>query len=469
MRKRTLRWRPNKRSVQAPAETTRRSRVGRPARAHNARDPVSRLSHPYPLLIRTSLALAVGLGFLIGVYLILGFAFGLPLAAASPALIQVHGQVQSFGFVALFIMAVGVQLIPRFHARPLDRPVQVSVGGLLLASGVVLRAVAQPLPVDAAGRPVMLVLAAALELVGVLLAVQAFSRVVTRSVQPIRTPVLPLTMAGSLILSLVLNAYVSLGLAEGALVVPSNQNEALLHLQLWGFASTMVLAVSARVYPRFLLLQPTREGLVPIALVLWALGSLGTPLVWLVAASRPEVRVLPAVAQLAGACLFVAALRLYETPIRASGMPHITNPTRRWARIAYAFLLSAAAATVGIAVAEWLGLQTTLTQVSAARHALAQGFLLPIIVYMAGRILPGYSGLMTRQPRLLAGLIWTLFAAAALRAPTELLGGYAPGWNVTVALGGVLAAGAFTVFAVGLWRATGEAQRRIVNVRAVAS
>jgi len=415
------------------------------------------LVSPYRLLIRLSLALALGVGFALGAYLIVGFAFGLPLPAATPALMQIHGQAQAFGFVALFIMAVGVQLFPRFHARPLDRPAQVSVGGLLLALGILLRSIAQPLPVDAPGRPGLVVLAAVLELVGIPLAVTAFARVVTHSVQPRPTPLLPLTMGASLLLSLVLNVYASFGLAQGAVLVPTGQNEAVLHLQLWGFASTMILAVSGRVYPKFLLLQPTREYLLPGVLSLWALGSFGVPLSWLAAPSLPELRVLATASQLAGACLFVAALRLYEAPARPSGTPHITNPTRRWARIAYAFMLAAAAANFGIAVAESLGMQATLTQVSAARHALAQGFVLPVIVYMAGRILPGYSGLMTRRPKLLAALIWTLFAGAALRSTSELLGGYAAGWSLFVALGGLLGVAAFTVFAVGLWSATNRA------------
>ena len=45
---------------------------------------------------------------------------------------------------------------------------------------------------------------------------------------------------------------------------------------------------------------------------------------------------------------------------------------------------------------------------------------------------------------------------AALRFVAELLGGYAPGWGVLVALGGTLGVIAFLVFAVGLWRATGH-------------
>src|SRR5215470_13917783 len=121
------------------------------------------LAAPYGLLIRTSLALALGGGFSIGLYLILGFAFGLPLAPSTPALMQVHGQVQSLGFVALFIMAVGVQLFPRFHSSRLDRPSQLSLGGLLLALGITLRLVAQPLIPPAAPRPAMLIASGVLQ------------------------------------------------------------------------------------------------------------------------------------------------------------------------------------------------------------------------------------------------------------------------------------------------------------------
>ena len=165
------------------------------------------------------------------------------------------------------------------------------------------------------------------------------------------------------------------------------------------------------------------------------------------------------------AVLFVAGLRLYEFPARASGTPYVTNPTRRWARLAFAMLLVAAAANLGIATAEVLGVTTTLTELSAARHLLVQGFLLPLIVLMAARILPGYSGYMLHRSRRLGALLWSLLIGAALRSGAELVGGYSPGWSVLVAVGGTLAVVAFTAFAVGLWRSTGPtsvavAQRR---------
>ena len=142
------------------------------------------LDSPYRLLIRTSLALGVGTGFSVGLYLLLGFAFGLPLSAATPALMQVHGQAQVLGFLAMFIMAVGVQLFPHFHATRLDRPAQVSAGGMLLATGVALRAIAQPLPVDAPFRPGALLLSVMLALVGVGLVVRAFARVMGGGIGP---------------------------------------------------------------------------------------------------------------------------------------------------------------------------------------------------------------------------------------------------------------------------------------------
>jgi hypothetical protein len=361
-----------------------------------------------------------------------------------------------FGFVALFIMAVAVQLFPRFHASKLEHPRQVSLGGLLLAAGISVRLFGQPLMPGGSDRPVLLVLSGVLELVGVLLAVHAFARVIRGGVQPAPSgwaALLPITMGGSLLLALVLNLIACVGLARGGLVVPLALDEALLHLQLWGFASSMVLAVAGRVFPRFLLLQPTRDWLLRPALGFWAAGSWGVPLVWLLLDGAAPARLVATLAQLVGAVLYVVGLRLYEWPIRESGMPQITNPTRRWARTAFALLLAAASANVGIAAAETLGLPITSTEISAGRHLVAQGFLLPLIVLMAARILPGYSASMVHRTRLLAVLVWSLLAAAAVRGGAELVGGYAPGWGSAVALGGMVAAAAFVVFAVGLWRA----------------
>ena len=79
---------------------------------------------------------------------------------------------------------------------------------------------------------------------------------------------------------------------------------------------------------------------------------------------------------------------------------------------------------------------------------------MPVIIFMAARILPGYSGAMMAHPERLALLMWCLLIAALLRVSGELGGGYSPGWSEVIAAGGALGVGAFAVFAVGLWRAT---------------
>ena len=61
----------------------------------------------------------------------------------------------------------------------------------------------------------------------------------------------------------------------------------------------------------------------------------------------------------------------------------------------------------------------------------------------------------THTPTVL--LIWALFAGALLRGGAELLGGYEGGWSIAMSVGGTLTAVAFTIFAVGLWRATASA------------
>jgi hypothetical protein len=122
--------------------------------------------------------------------------------------------------------------------------------------------------------------------------------------------------------------------------------------------------------------------------------------------------------------------------------------------VAFGFLIIAALVNVAAAVASLIGSGPNASMLSAGRHALAQGFLLPIIVLMAGRILPGYSGLMIRQPRLLAGLVWTLFIGAALRSGAQLLGGYEGGWGMLMAVGATLSTAAFTVFAIGMWQSS---------------
>jgi hypothetical protein len=412
------------------------------------------LQDPFHLLVRTSLILALFGGFGLGWALLMSFALRVPLFGNTGALIQAHGQVQALGFIALLIMAVATRLVPAFHGAKLVGAPLVSVGGLTLASGVVLRAVAQPLPDDPL-RNAAVGLSGVLVLGGVLLAFVAFGRTV-RAGKPreLNEPmILPLTMAASLLAALLLNLIASIGLAQGGNIVPSPLDDAMLHFELWGFAATMVLAIGRHTWPNLLLLAPARERFTIPSLALWAIGALGVPLAWLLLPDAPIVRAVAATAQLAGAVLYAHELRLFEPPARATTIPRVTNPPRLWIRLAFGFLLLGAAANVLLALSADVRSLAAFVNASAARHALAQGFLVPIIVFMAARILPGFSTAMVRHPGRLNVLMGVLFAGALLRVGGEMIGGYGPGWNVLVGAGGTLGAAGFVAFAVGVWRA----------------
>jgi len=413
------------------------------------------IDEPYPLLLRVSLALALVGGFGLGLTLLLSFVLRVPLPLSVGALIQAHGQVQALGFVALFVIAVGSRLIPRFHGAQLQHGWMVSTGGLTLAAGVGLRAVSQPLPPSAA-RSAMLILSGFLTLGGVLLALFAFGATVRRGTPAReREPViLPITMAVSLMSLLLLNVVASFVLAGGSMTVPAMLNEAILHFELWGFASTMILAIARHTWPSLLLLRPSRSSLMRRSLVLWAVGSLGVPIAWLLAPEGSALRAIPALSQAAGVLLYAAALRLFERPGRVSLIPLVTDDGRTWLRIAVGFLVAASAINVAAAVPALVGSSYPLTELSAARHALAQGFVVPVIVFMGARILPGYAPRMMAHPNRLAVLMGILFVGALLRAGGEFAGGYSEGWGAVVGLGAALTTVAFAVFAFELWQTT---------------
>jgi hypothetical protein len=138
----------------------------------------------------------------------------------------------------------------------------------------------------------------------------------------------------------------------------------------------------------------------------------------------------------------------------------VTEPTRRWARFAFGFLLLGLLINAGLFAREaLLGLQPSFTELSAARHALAQGFLLPLMAAMAARLLPVFSADVVRHPVRLELTIDTLLVAAGLRVLAELAGGYAPTTGPLVALGGTLGVVGFSVFAVWLWGSLGRLPR----------
>jgi hypothetical protein len=421
------------------------------------------LARPQDFVLWLAFGLSLVGGFGLGLYLLLGFALPYRLPLNTSALIQAHGTVQAFGLVPLFVLAVGTRLFPKFHDAPLDHPRQVSLGGLLIAVGVALRGVSQPAPA-APWRSAALMVGALLVLGGILLALEALGRVARRGrPEPRGRGLLAASAGGSLLGAAALNVTAALNLAQGGSVVPIGLDEAFLHLALWGFGAGMVLLVGGRIFDTLLLLRTERTWLVRAYQVAWVVGTFGVPAAWLLAPDWPLARSIAYGAQLLGVLGFAACLRLFEGP-RAASRLAITRSMRSWARLAFGFLAVSAALAVALPLTEALnGAAPAGTAFSAARHALAQGFLLPVMAFMGARTLPRFAARTLRHPRLLRAIMAALFFGAALRVIGELLGGYGAGWSLAVAVGGVLGTLGFATFALGVWTAPGRGLKPAVT------
>jgi hypothetical protein len=420
---------------------------------------------PFEGLARASLLLGSLGGFSLGFLLLLPVAFRLPVELPWGTLVQVHGQVQLLGFAALFIFAVGTVLFPRFLNTPHWDAGRAELGGLLLAAGVTLRAVSQPLDPSPL-RAVGLLLSSLLELSGPLLFALAMHRGRQLSVQPFGAWHLAVGLAfGSLIAALLLNLLAMLRLAvTGQPLISLGLDEAIVLLELRGFVVGVGLAVALKIFPQFLILRPPWAAAFAWVLPGYGLGTFLAALGWLLFEVWPTERVLASSIRATGDFLsllalvgFVAALRLYEPPARESGMPHVTNPARLWFRLAYAWLLGSMLLHTVFSLREGLdGPVASFTELSAARHALTMGFLIVLLVGMAARILPGYSGWALQHPHYINTAIGLLLFGALLRVGGELSGGYSGIFGPITGAGGTFGTIGFLLFAASLWPALGS-------------
>lgn len=424
-----------------------------------ARRKVFDVTGAYTATMRLALGLAVVPGLGTGLLLVLVAGLRLPVAIAWPQLAQAHGQIQTLGFVLLFISSVGLQLFPRFLGAPLSRPNRATLGAVLITLSLLARLVGQPLE-SGPLRMALLVIAAIGVPAGALVAGSTFHGLGRRSVQPAHGPAAAwrrFILVGGISLgsALVLFLAASMALAFGDVMVDQNTDEALIHLELAGFATCLVFGVSSRIFGRFFLLKthPAFDRSVPRLALGWGIGLALVTLGWMMPTQVGALaRTLGAALELVVACAWLWMVGLFAPPTRQSGTPYVTNPTRRWVRGAFAFLVFGLALDTGLFFREAVfGMPPSITELSAARHALGQGFLLVMMVSMAARLLPIYSADVLKRRWLIELIADTLLVGAFVRVIAEAVGGYELVTGPLVALGGTLSTVAFIAFAAGMW------------------
>lgn len=372
---------------------------------------------------------------------------------------QVHGHLQVIGFAGLFVVGVSTRLAPRFTNRTLHDP-SIRVAFWLLASGLLLRTVGQPLAQHSAFAAVML-LGGALEAAGAMLALVTLTQTL-RPWAPPRSPSAALLNAS--IFWLAVQALLSLWwlgdlAAEGERILPGDRNVVLLEAQTFGFLLSALAGVGLRSFPTFFgaPTPPSRyawafAAVLQAGLVAWLLG-LG---LHLDAGGAGPVRLATAGQLLLGVAVGAIAI-LVGWWRRGSRLA----PASRhfiWSLRAIAGSLTLTGVLLALTAARALveDVAVTNVQLDGIRHVFLIGVITLAIVVMAQLILPEFaSERLVRQPAQWRGRVFavTLPLAAVFRGLIPLAGltGEARYWSMSV--GGLLGLGSVAVFAVLYWRA----------------
>lgn len=359
----------------------------------------------------------------------------------SPAWIQAHGHAQLFGWVGTFILGIGFYSIPKLRKLKPFALWEAWMCWGLWTIGVVIRWLSNIYPWH---WRILVPLSAAMELVAFLLFFRAVAshRSSAGTPKPWEAWILVVIAATlGLLASLVLNlsACIQLALNANSPAFPHEFDQRYLLVSTWGFLVPMVWGFSSRWLTVFMGLRPLRSVVLLVALALNTVG---------VIAGFIEHYVAAGVLLLAGAVTAIAAIRFFEPAARAPKTINVHRSFPLFIRIAYAWLLVAAA----------LGICASLMNDApgvwgASRHALTVGFIAAMIFCVGQRVLPSFCGMrILWSTRLMLIMLVLLMAGCTLRVVSELLAyqDYAKwAWNV-LPVSALIELTAVVLFAINL-------------------
>lgn len=355
--------------------------------------------------------------------------------AASTAWIQAHGHAQLFGWVGSFIFGISLYILPKFRGRPLKSfGVVWTIWGLWTV-GVALR---WWVGIEGTAWRVVLPLSAVLELA----AYAVTQKVLVFNGAPKKTKKpgdlgswLGIWGFVSLGVALLLNLGLSVWLAlDGrSPVFPPEWDRTFLILTVWGFVVVTAWGFSTRFVTIFLGLNPPDHK---------AAGKFGVGIIALLALALAWQYFWADLLILALSVYAVWALRIFQKPARPAKVVGAYRHYPAFIRLAYAWLVIAAA--LGVA-ADLAPRATGLG--GASRHAVTVGFIAILILAIGSRMLPSFlNGRELYSTRWMAACLWLLSVGCLLRVSSEAvaysMGGSA--WSLLpvsayLEFGGVLA------------------------------
>jgi uncharacterized protein involved in response to NO len=388
--------------------------------------------------LASSMVIALSVGFGLGSWLLLHTTFGIPVPAGGwVALVQVHGHAQLVGFAGLLVMGIGYRILPRFRGAAEPAGFLMAASWALVAGGVILRS-AQIFP-DLAGRDLILLASGMLTIAGTLIYALTAIDVLAGGTSPHRADEV---VIGAAIVWLPVGAlwsFVSLTpVLAGATGADPVAGSAAVWALLLGAIGGHILGVSLRVAPAFIAAPLARDRSVVAGAVVWNAGVFAATLS--LSAAPPLL--------LAGALLLVHAIGPFRRGNALREIPPPARVTRLAFRAGYAWLL------IGLVL---LALATLppgpiVGATSAARHALALGFLMSIVFGVGARLIPALTGGIALPLGAVASALALTNAAALLRVVFELIGPVTALASAALAVSGLLAYAALLVFAAAAAR-----------------
>jgi len=416
-----------------------------------------RLARLYRTYIRAAILVTLTFGAAWGAHILGVIARRQSFDAPDYAGTQAHGHAQIYGWVGLFIMGVAYFSLPKILNARLRSLLPGWTVFALMLSGILLRAVAQPL----AARPAFgwLVLGSAvLELLAVVLFVVDLGALFWRSEQPrqsferfIQASLVALVVVAAWNLALV----VPLWRGEST-VIADPANSRFLYLAVFGFIVNMILGYSLRLLPIFLGLRPVRPSWVLPALILFNAG---------VVARLFGATLASGALTFLGMAVYVAALRIFEPSageVKSRGVDAIFP----WfVRLAYFWF--AAAVTMVVAGDLYLFLTGTAPAhiyTGSWRHAVTVGFITTLMVGLGYRLLPLFVGVDLWRPGWMRASFWLLAVGNTTRVIFELATATGERWTYLVmGASGVLELTALMLFGFGIWKTLGRRQQVLVS------
>lgn len=428
-------------SVANREETNSRSSLS-PAQVFEiARAREAALSRLLMAFITTGLMFMLFPGTLLGVWNLLQISGRESVGLISPAWLQAHGHAQVFGWIGSFLLGIGFYSVPKLRDKATGIIRAAWVCWALWTIGVAMR---WATTVYLWKWRVLVPAAGVLEMIAFLIFFSIVSQHRPKDsgknqLEPWVWVVMGATVGFLFSLATNLVGSIQVSVLGASPAFPHNFDQRYLALLGWGFLVPFVWGFSAKWMRVFLGLKPLRPrflfgavlvNLTGVALAIAGKFSVAT---WLFVVA---------------AGLSVVAIRMFEASEQEAKTRGIHKSFPWFVRMAYGWLLVAAA--LGVAAGIW---DTSGGIWGASRHALTVGFVATMVLSVGQRILPAFAGMrLLWSPKLMFFGLVLLTAGCTLRVSCEVLAyqGYANwAWSVLPA-SALVELTALTVFTINI-------------------